>query len=71
MEAKSPRLCHLNTHVSMIEYSLAKTAEERVGHAQVQILDDLHVIGGNDGAEVAQLLHLSSHEPTETDVNSP
>src|SRR5438876_8306313 len=42
--------------------SLFHAREQRMGHAKMQVLDELHVVGRNHDAGIAQALHFSAGE---------
>ena len=44
--------------------------EDGVRHAQVEVLDHLHVIGGENHANVAEALHLATLETRQADSAS-
>ena len=41
--------------------------EDRMGYGDVRVLDELHIVRGNDHAQIAKRLHLAPFESRETD----
>ncbi len=50
---------------------LANRRKERMGRSEVEVLDDLHVIGGNNEADVAKLAHLAAFETRQPNGHVP
>ena len=50
--------------------SMANQRKQGVRNAELEILDDLHVVRRDDDAEVAEPGHLAPIEPSQPDVES-
>src|SRR5260370_38310540 len=49
-------------------YAAINNPENRMSHREMQVLDDLHVIGRDDYADVAQGFHFSALETRDADL---
>src|SRR5271154_3084603 len=51
--------------------ALTNDGKHRMGHAEVEVLNDLHVIAWNNNTDVAQTLHLSALKSSQADGDGP
>src|SRR5581483_8216320 len=65
VRSSSRPLC--NRSAALLADSCAKRSKYRVSHAKMKVLDDLHVIGGNNQAQIAEISHVAALKSGQTD----